>query len=419
MSGMNAKNGFDTTGSELPPEALAAIQALSQIQSAPTAGDETQGAANAQSAFAPLLAQLQGQQFSPSPAPEGPGNLNTFLGVLAANLANAANPEQQFGKPALDELSSLHAEQADVAKMNRTEKFAFQKRQADDGLQLAHDMTIEGLKQAQAAGDDKAAAQKAVQLARLNDSLERRRNAEEHGFKLGEIAAKTKQDKKDAGAADQTEIDAAIQDVIERGDEAFKSYSVKLRPQIGEGVRKLGYRIVPTHVRKALNEIGPAKTVVDELERAALNVTTARANSISRGIKGAKNLNDALNQTGDAAALQTAGESLIGNLSRAIGSERGVLTDQDVNRAKKMVPTIWDSEKRAREKIAMLRRFIAEKEQTAIKSFMSPTQAQAYFKESEDANGTVRVMDAQGKTGRIPAANAEAWLKAKPGRIRL
>lgn len=377
MSGMQVKTPADTMG-DLPPEVLEAAQRMLSATSTPTQADQEAATAQMHAAYAPLLAQINNQQApDPQTAPQA-DPMHAFLAMLSANIAGTVNPD--FAEPAKHEFNRQQQEAEDVRKMNASEKRAFHNKQTDDSLQLSLQMTKDALAQAKDAGDDKLATNKALQMARINDALDRRRDKEKHTYEMAEIGAKAAADAKKASGAtqfDPDELDSAVESVA-NGETNLTDYPTKSRPLITKLVKDKGYRIVPKKVREAINEVGSAESVVDEIARASASVNKAKAGMVARGIQGFKNMNDALNQTGEAAALETARGGLAGNLARAIAAERGVLTDQDRKYAMSLVPTLFDSEKRATEKIAMLRRFIAQKKERAMKSFMTPMQREKF-----------------------------------------
>ena len=158
---------------DLPPEAMSAVQALLSTNSQPTDAETAAGNARAAAAYAPLLAQLKNESApTPEPVPQA-SNLGTFLGLLAGNLAGSVNPN--FAEPAMKTFEQQRAEAANIRSENRSEQRKFESDHSDRALVIAQQMTQDALKNASDAGDDRAAAQKALQLARINDSLDTRR----------------------------------------------------------------------------------------------------------------------------------------------------------------------------------------------------------------------------------------------------
>lgn len=156
---MDVVAGDEALLQPLSPEAAAIAQLISQISSAPTPEMLASGRQQAEQAFAPLMEQAN----TPGQAPAATSPLGQSLTLLTSNIAGTVRPEfGAAGKNALNE--------------QREEQSAFQGREADRskmGLQLAMKMTEQGLKIAADAGDDKAVSQKAIQLARLRDTLQR------------------------------------------------------------------------------------------------------------------------------------------------------------------------------------------------------------------------------------------------------
>lgn len=168
MSGTDVQAGDEAlAGESLPPEAQALAALLQGISSAPTPEETAAGQAQAQAAFAPLMAQLQ-KQGEADQAPAQTSPFGSFLVNLASNIAGSVNPA--FAKPGQEALENQRQE--GIKFTGRAEE------RTSQGLKLAASMTEAALKAAQDAGDDRAATQKALALARLNDTLARRRQSE-------------------------------------------------------------------------------------------------------------------------------------------------------------------------------------------------------------------------------------------------
>lgn len=422
MAGLeNTLSGQNVNGSlfsDLPPEAQQAAAALLSLNGMPSPQDLASAQTLATQAYAPLMQQIQGATPpTPTPVPQGPGDMNTFLGLLAGNLAGTVNP--QLAEPTQQEFAAQQTEKRNVKEMNARELTAFRKSQTEAGLHAAADAASTALKMALDSGDDKLATSKALDLARLNDALDRRKAKEEHGYRLKEARAKATATA--SPEIDPQELDAAVESVA-NGETDLTNYPIKLRAKITSEVRDRGLRIVPTKVRTAIDALAAAKNVVTELRQLSTSVNTAKADFLSRGIQGSRNVWNALNQSTLAADLQAARKGLAGNLSRAVSSERGVLTDQDLNRALGMLPGLFDSGPYAERQIDRLEKFITSKEEAAKKNYMSPMQrkieaaatAGAAPPTNEPSGDRTLVQKADGSKVWV-RGDVKAWLQANKG----
>ena len=317
-------------------------------------------------------AQQQYQQAAQAPPPDLAALqlLSTLGGGLSEIMGNqgAAERQQQNVQQSraamlqaraqnLQSLRDLAQQKAEEAQRAGDIETAYKSRREMESLSKNLDLVEGNRKRAQKIEDDEKEAQAKLDAATL---------AHQRG--QADILLREAEQRKTAGAAQGDEIQATIDDLAE-GRTEITNVPAKIRAAVQTGLRAQGKRIMPRKVREALNEVGAAKGVVEEIDAISQQVNTAKANLASRGIVGIKNLGAAIQQQGLAADLETARGGLAGNLSRAIAAERGVLTDQDRRYAMGLVPTIWDSEPRARRKIEMLKRFIERKEATALKSY--------------------------------------------------
>lgn len=385
LSGQNVESGFDQLFADLPPEALEAVRSLLSIESGPASAEQVQAAQpGVDAAFAELQALIQGQQAPADvPVPEEASPNEATLAHLAANLASFVSPE--LAEPARTTLAQRRTDRLKAEETNRTQRESFRKQQTEQALNVAAQMASESLKAAIEANDDKAVTDKALQMLRIQDALERRRQ-KEHDLR-------TKNNK--AGGADgpepidPDELDAIVESVTS-GETELSNYPIRHRSIITKTIRDKGLRITPVKVRQALNEVSSAKTVIDEIASIVDQIDLAKTGAMNRGIQGTKNLAKALEQEGLTTDLQTARAGLAGNLARAISAERGVLTDQDRRFALNLIPDIFDTKEVADRKIERLRRFIEKKEQAAIKTYMSPMRREGGGKPS-GSNDSLRI----------------------------
>ena len=103
-----------------------------------------------------------------------------------------------------------------------------------------------------------------------------------------------------------------------------------------------GINVVPDKVRNTITELASARSIVQEMKDELSRVNAPR-NFAERATTGALNVVGAATQANTAAASFNASrESFLATLARAAG-ERGVLTDQDIARARKMTPGLTDT----------------------------------------------------------------------------
>lgn len=222
----NTLNGMDVVAGDeelanLPPEAQAIIQALGQISSAPTPEETAAAQAQAASAFGPLMPGPAAQQ----PLPPQASDLGSFLTLLASNIAGTVNPE--FGKAGPAALADQRRQRDAMMELNASTE----KERSEQALKISIAMTEAALKQAQNAGDDRAAAQKATQLARLNDILGRRATTQR-------IAEQGEQNRLTGASLVQQRSAAQLklkQDIKKALDESGLPEAAKVRLRANEG----------------------------------------------------------------------------------------------------------------------------------------------------------------------------------------
>lgn len=368
LMGMNVDAGQDALG-DLPAEILDAVRSLFAVQPGATPADVALAQEAAQTAFGPLMTQVQNQPApTPAPVPELPSDANQFLALLAANLAGSVNPA--FAEPTKSELEAQRKARRDIEAENREQQRDFDKTKMERGFAVASSMATEQLKMAVDAGNTKAATEAALHLARINDALERRRNKEK-ADQESQLQKLKNQGKADGVEIDPDQIETYAKDLNEGTTEEGLIPS-KLRPYVKTLMRQRGWRVTPKKVRQAIDEAENAQNVVEEIRTISRQVNTAREGAINRGFTGVKNLLEVLNQSGLAADLETVRGSFAGNLARVIGAERGVLTDQDRAWAMRMVPSIWTTREKAERDLDRLERALKKKVAAARKAWMTP-----------------------------------------------
>jgi hypothetical protein len=311
------------------------------------------------------------QEAAGAPPPQvAPGEefLNTLTGGIASTLQGNQGAAQRANQRTRDTRSALMQARA-------------------DNLQALRDQWKNKADLAEKVGDIEEsinARSKYEQLSKTFDQLQktqgfavqeaRDRAERAHDIEMEKLRARNAQSlaktKADEITYSADEVQAAADDLAE-GRTQIQNVPVEkgFRRAVQSHLRSSGRRIMPIKVREALSEVSAAETVVNEIAAISQQVNTAKADLLSRGITGLKNVGDSLNQQGMAASLEAARKGLAGNLARAISAERGVMTNQDRNYAMGLVPTLFDSEQRAAEKIEMLKRFITAKRENAIRVY--------------------------------------------------
>ncbi len=138
--------------------------------------------------------------------------------------------------------------------------------------------------------------------------------------------------------------------------------------------RKEGFGKSPMTVqaRNTIQSMGAAEAVLAQIEQAALGELgpdkktrtggAITANSpTERALQAPGQFIGTLSQSNPAAVrLKNLGEGLLATFSRSVGGERGATTEQDVERARKLIPSIYDTTTIATQKLQDMRTLIAE-----------------------------------------------------------
>lgn len=356
----NTLQGLDVRGLQ-EAQARQELEALAQLSA--QAAQAQQGAAQAQQAY-------QGAAAAPPPVLDP---LAAFFPALFGNVASAVSGNLGYQKQAQEGIEGSQA--------------LLLKRRADN-LQALRDDFLQQADQAKSLGDLEASSKfrtKSEQIARQHEQIMARQKIQadkeaeiqQHQNRLAEIREQGRQQRLTQaakGGTDQEATDylANIAESVESGQSELTNYPIKERGAIITFMKQKGMTITPKKAREAINEVSSAEEAVDEIERISAQVNTAREGFINRGIVGVRRLTESLNQTSLAADLETVRGGLAGNLARAVGAERGVLTDQDRSRAMALVPNLFTSQTKARRDIARLKRFLKSKRENAIKAFARP-----------------------------------------------
>lgn len=172
----------------LGPEASQALSALLSIQTGPSQEDLQQGEEIAGQAFQSVQQEISGRTPPPGvDVPDRPSPLGTFLSVFLANVGAQAARDPSLARPTLEAVQRKEQERAEAEEFNFETNQKFRDQQVKDRLIATTKQTMEALDIAQKSGDDKTAAAKAGQLARLNSLL---RREEEQSRISGRISVK-------------------------------------------------------------------------------------------------------------------------------------------------------------------------------------------------------------------------------------
>jgi hypothetical protein len=138
--------------------------------------------------------------------------------------------------------------------------------------------------------------------------------------------------------------------------------------------RKQGFGKSPmtAQARNTIQAMGAAEAVLAQIENAALGelgsdkktrtggAITAQG-PLGRALGAPGQLLGTLSQSNPAAVrLKNLGEGLLATFSRSVGNERGATTEQDVDRARKLIPSIYDTMPVATQKLLDMRDLITE-----------------------------------------------------------
>lgn len=135
-------------------------------------------------------------------------------------------------------------------------------------------------------------------------------------------------------------------------------------------------QILSDKARATINEIGAARGVHAQMKDALdkLKLAEGPSNRVARGGKIA--IEAMIQSNPDAVAFETMKQGFLATISRATG-ERGVLTDQDVARARQLLPGLFDTREVANRKMGELVKFLDEREKKAVNAYTQPMGGRA------------------------------------------
>lgn len=154
------------------------------------------------------------------------------------------------------------------------------------------------------------------------------------------------------GQGGQGDLDAQaepwVQRILEGGSEVVSqipAYPKGLRTRAVQLAQETGGPILPKKARDTINELNAARVIVNQLRAMNEKLDQHRGEGgLKRLTSGLKLSAQAFSQAPgigeDAALYESQLESMLANIARSRG-ERGVLTNQDIDRVKKSVPDLW------------------------------------------------------------------------------
>lgn len=335
MNGMDVQTQYEALQKELAARAAQEREAANQQAQQALMGYQQQAAAPP-------------PQLSPS---------DTFIPTLIGNIASVLSQDQGFRQRAQEGIRSQRQDLMTARVQN---------------LQALRDNFTMKAQAAEEAGDTaeaEAARLKVEQLSKTADQLleqQRQQGREglaksEHGFRMAEIKEKGKQDqitagikKKEEEAAAQEDLDDIVESIVTNQTD-ITNYPIKQRGAIVRRMAETNQKILPKKVRDSVKEISAGREALTKIK--GLSEIVNSADWRTRHLTGMKNTAGAISQKNpDAALYESSRQGLLAALSRATG-ERGVLTNQDVERARTLLPTLFDSKAVAQRKTKQLEEY--------------------------------------------------------------
>jgi hypothetical protein len=187
------------------------------------------------------------------------------------------------------------------------------------------------------------------------------------------------------GAAGEQAFAEEIEGWAERvnsGQSRLLNVPLKIRTKVMQEMRVKGYSDMPPAARAAVAGLGGSRMVINELADLALGPLAADGtrsgglNEAGAGIDRAKQgiglSFGALTQANpNAAVYSNIRDSWLSALAKMTG-QVGTLSDKDIEYAKKLPPTLYDTREVAEKKISAMERFVNERINATIKAYSTP-----------------------------------------------
>lgn len=170
------------------------------------------------------------------------------------------------------------------------------------------------------------------------------------------------------------------------------------------GVLNASGTILPEKARNTIAEVNAARSILGSLSD--LSAKIPRGKGIGRLKAGAQSSVAGFKQTEglgeDVANYDAMASGMLANISRATG-ERGVLTNQDIDRVKKNIPTTYDTDTVSRRKLGNLDALFNELQERAIKTYTTDMGNVGATVPASAGGGVIElVRDASGNIVRKP-----------------
>lgn len=337
-----------------PEDVLAQMIAEADAQAQQSQQQVQQAQAQAQQA----QQAYQGAAQAPQEVP------NDFISSLASNLASVIG-----GTP------SYRENQQQTALQHRAELL---KRRADN-LQALRDVYSQKADEAQKANDLAEQEKYRTKMHALDQKFDLVSENAKRTFTAAENEKNRKAEKELAAlrgptaasqrAGDESDLNDAADSVV-AGESNLTDYPIYQRPKINAIIRQSGRKITPKKVRDTLQGLSAARGVIANLKTLSENINVGgRKEQLLIGAKRAAGA--ATRQDDDAALYDDARKGFLATLSRATG-ERGVLTDQDVARARALLPRFIDNKDLAAKKITQMQDFLDQIEKRTVETYTQP-----------------------------------------------
>lgn len=328
--------------------------------------------------------------FASEPAPNVPVSPGPFgmSGDLADSLARAfegwqppqlrgnASGGQQFIANLLSGAAQgfSRSRLADIGQREKSQAAGMEERKARREAQQAS---------ASEAAKALRAHREILAKERLDLEAENRANKENDRRSARDAAEAAAQARLQAGlkggaggdAAEDDPVAAAWGDKIANGEAEFTSVPFKKRDAVVLYMKNNNLVATPKKLRDAINTLSGARGAVDQLEKLSVAVNKARNPARRIAEMGPKFVAGLTQSDENITMMKDAREGFLALIARAAG-ERGVLTDQDVARARKNTPSVNDLAPIAQKKLKNLRDLFDSVEARSRKSYLSRTPAE-------------------------------------------
>lgn len=416
-----------------------AERARLEAELAARAASLSQGAGEAQGAF---------QQAAQAPMPDV-NPMAALIRSLGGNFASVIGEtpayRQDAQKDLEDQRMSLLTQRSQnlSALKDNYDKQASAASQAGDLLAEAKlRASSEKVAKANALIMEQVSHQNATDLQTQRDAaaMERTKADNASAERRALIAAGARGQGGDAGAQAFAEEIEGWAERVNSGQSRLLNVPLKIRTKVMQEMRVKGYSDMPPAARAAVAGLGGSRMVINELADLALGplaVDSTRSGGlneagagIGRAKQGIELSFGALTQANpNAAVYSNIRDSWLSALAKMTG-QVGTLSDKDIEYAKKLPPTLYDTREVAEKKIAAMEKFVNERINATIKAYSTPLTGVPISGATPDVLRGVAKKDTtpvfmegvlDGKltrgyleTWEVPGAVAGGWKRAKP-----